>query len=140
MGGISSIVIPGSGEPNLDSTEANLNPNQDKKQRREAEVRSLMDKLQPNMITLDPADIGGIEDSSPEIRQQRLESLQEAANAKKGAMKKQKNKKRGRSKIQTKLRRKQQNVVDEQVMKLRESKKAEEEAKEEARQTEEGET
>lgn len=86
------------------------------------------------MITLDPADIGGIEDSSPDIRQQRLESLQEAANAKKGAPKKQKTKKRGRSKIQTKLRRKQQNVIDQQVVKLREAKEKEEkEAKEEAK-------
>ncbi|KAL3939413.1 MAG: hypothetical protein SGBAC_005855 [Bacillariaceae sp.] len=134
--GVSSLVIPGSGEPNLDTSEANLDPNQDRKQRREAEVRALLDKLQPHMITMDPSDIGGVEDSSPEIRQQRLESLEETANAKKADRKRQKTKKRGRSKIQTKLRRKQNNVVDQQVVKLRESRENEEkEAKEEARQS-----
>ncbi|CAJ1949179.1 unnamed protein product [Cylindrotheca closterium] len=135
--GVSSIVIPGSGEPNLDTTEANLDPNQDKKQRREAEVRALLDKLQPNMITMDPADIGGVEDSSPEIRQQRLESLEATANAKNDARKKkQKSKKRGRSKIQTKLRRKSQNIIDHQIVKQREQKEeVEKKAKEEARQS-----
>lgn len=122
--GISSIVIPGSAEPNLDTTEYNLNPFQDKRQRREAEVRALLDKLEPNMITLDPSEIGGIEESTPEIRQDRLKDMQEQANANKKA-KKQKTKKRGRSKIQTKLRRKQRNVVDEQVIKLREAREQE---------------
>jgi U3 small nucleolar RNA-associated protein 7 len=118
--GMSSIVIPGSGEANLDTTEYNLNPFQDKRQRREAEVRALLDKLEPNMITLDPNEIGAIEESNPEIRQERLKDMEEQANVGNKA-KKQKTKKRGRSKIQTKLRRKQRNVVDEQVLKLREA-------------------
>jgi U3 small nucleolar RNA-associated protein 7 len=126
--GISSIVIPGSGEPNLDTTEYNLNPFQDKKQRREAEIRALLDKLDPNMITLDPNQIGGMEDSIPEIRQQRLRDMQEEADAHNSRKpKKQKTKKRGRSKIQTQLRRKQANVVDHQVLKLREARDREKE-------------
>jgi len=124
--GIASIVIPGSGEPNLDTTEYNLNPFQDKKQRREAEVRALLDKLDHGMITLDPNDIGGMEESNPEIRAERLKDIEEKANAHKKP-KKQATKKRGRSKIQTQLRRKQRNVIDEQVAKLREAREKEKE-------------
>jgi U3 small nucleolar RNA-associated protein 7 len=122
--GISSIVIPGSGEPNLDSSEYDLNPFQDKRQRREAEVRALMDKLDPMMITLDPNEIGGMEESTPEVRQERLNDLQEAANAKK-KKKRDKINKRGRSKLQVKLRRRQRNVMDEQQMKLKEAREKE---------------
>lgn len=124
--GIASIVIPGSGEPNLDTTEYNLNPYQDKKQRREAEVRALLDKLEPGMITFDPNDIGGMEESTPEIRNERLKDAEEKANAHKKP-KKQATKKRGRSKIQTQLRRKQRNVIDGQVAKLREAREKEKE-------------
>jgi U3 small nucleolar RNA-associated protein 7 len=127
--GISSIVIPGSGEPNLDTSEYNMNPNQDKKQRREAEVRALLDKLDPNMITIDPELIGGMEESDPNRRLERLQDTQDQANAK-IKEKKEKTKKRGRSKIQTKLRRRQRNIVDGQVMKLREAREQEKIAKE----------
>lgn len=122
--GISSIVIPGSGEPNLDTTEYNLDPFQDKKQRREAEVRALLDKLDPNMITLDPSEVAGMEESSHEVRRERLKEKEDQVNAKKKP-KKEKNKKRGRSKIQTKLRRKQRNVVDEQIAKLKDAREDE---------------
>eukprot|EP00339_Tiarina_fusa_P026354 CAMPEP_0117004006 /NCGR_PEP_ID=MMETSP0472-20121206/5134_1 /TAXON_ID=693140 ORGANISM="Tiarina fusus, Strain LIS" /NCGR_SAMPLE_ID=MMETSP0472 /ASSEMBLY_ACC=CAM_ASM_000603 /LENGTH=580 /DNA_ID=CAMNT_0004704839 /DNA_START=85 /DNA_END=1827 /DNA_ORIENTATION=+ len=122
--GISSIVIPGSGEPHIDSTEYNLNPFQDRKQRREAEVRALLDKLDPNMITLDPDEIGGMEESTPEVREARLKDIEEEANAKRKP-KREKTNKRGRSKIQVKLRRRQRNVIDEQVLKLREAREKE---------------
>jgi len=139
--GISSIVIPGSGEPNLDTMEYNTNPHQDKTQRREAEVRALLDKLSPDMISLDPDVVGGIEVSDPHRRLERIRDLQEEANAKAAAQpaKKQKSKKRGRSKIQTKLRRKQKNVVDENTMKLREAREQEKAGKEKERKAERGE-
>ncbi|XP_057510172.1 probable U3 small nucleolar RNA-associated protein 7 isoform X1 [Actinidia eriantha] len=54
--GWSSILIPGSGEPNFDSWVAN--PFETSKQRREKEVKSLLDKLPPETIMLDPRKIG----------------------------------------------------------------------------------
>lgn len=131
--GISSIVIPGSGEPSLDTAEYNTNPMQDAKQRRETEVRALLDKLRPEMIALDADQVGGIEESDPHRRLERIHDLQEAANAKQKPVKKQKTKKRGRSKIQTKLRRKHRNVVDQNTIKLREALEKEKSARASAR-------
>ncbi|KAG9311189.1 WD40-repeat-containing domain protein [Chiua virens] len=56
--GLSSILVPGSGEPNFDSNEAD--PFEDKRRRQEREVRGLMDKIQPDMIALDPDFIGSL--------------------------------------------------------------------------------
>lgn len=56
--GWSSILIPGSGEPNFDTWVAN--PFETSKQRREKEVRSLLDKLPPETISLNPSKIGTV--------------------------------------------------------------------------------
>ncbi|KIY50221.1 BING4CT-domain-containing protein [Fistulina hepatica ATCC 64428] len=56
--GLSNLLVPGSGEPNFDSSEAD--PFETKKARREREVKGLLDKLQPDMITLDPEFVGSM--------------------------------------------------------------------------------
>merc|ERR1719436_1452758 len=57
-GGFGSIIVPGAGFANFDSFEAN--PFETKSQRREKEVRGLLEKLQPDSIMLDPTKIGNI--------------------------------------------------------------------------------
>ncbi|KAH8824713.1 BING4CT-domain-containing protein [Flagelloscypha sp. PMI_526] len=49
--GLSSILVPGSGEPNFDSTEAD--PFENAQARREREVKGLLDKIPASMISLD---------------------------------------------------------------------------------------
>ncbi len=73
-GGFSSLVVPGSGESNIDSFEAN--PYESKKQKRESTVRGLLEKLPADMITLDVNKIGMIDDASEEVKKkEKLEDM-----------------------------------------------------------------
>ena len=57
--GFSSIIVPGSGFGNFDTFENN--PYETKNQKRENEVRNLLEKIPYNMITLDPNSINRID-------------------------------------------------------------------------------
>lgn len=107
--GWSSILIPGSGEPNFDSWVAN--PYETPKQRREKEVRSLLDKLPPESIMLDPKKIGTVRPQRKKdkpTQKEREEEMEAAVAAVKS--KEFKKKTKGRNKPSKRAKKKQEIV------------------------------
>jgi U3 small nucleolar RNA-associated protein 7 len=122
-GGVSTILVPGAGEPNFDSLVAN--PYQTKKERREAEVAKLLDKLQPEMIVIDPDTVGQIRKAPLDVQKERQTKAMEARMALKSQREEKQDKKtrmKGKLKPSRKYRKKQQNVIDEKKMKHEERK------------------
>ncbi|KAK7279517.1 hypothetical protein RJT34_24570 [Clitoria ternatea] len=107
--GWSSILIPGAGEPNFDSWVAN--PFETSKQRREKEIRSLLDKLPPETIMLDPSKIGTVKPTRRDkaTKQEREAEMEAAVEAAKG--KKLKNKTKGRNKAGKRVQKKQEAIA-----------------------------
>jgi U3 small nucleolar RNA-associated protein 7 len=87
-----------------------VNPNASKKQRQDAEVKSLLTKLQPDMISLNPDFVGSIMPSSQatSVQTHRLEAKANSATGKVEL----KHKKRGKSSSMKRYLRKQSNVID----------------------------
>lgn len=68
--GISSLLVPGSGEPNFDSSEADVYESYSR--RREREVRGVLEKIRPELITMDTDILGKVnEDKGPETYAER---------------------------------------------------------------------
>nr|DAD28662.1 TPA_asm: hypothetical protein HUJ06_030130 [Nelumbo nucifera] len=108
--GVSSILVPGSGEPNFDSWVAN--PYETPKQRGEKEVHSLLDKLPPETIMLDPSKIGTVRPSRKKEKptsQEREAEMEAAIAAVKSLPMKKKTK--GRNKPSKREKKKQEGIV-----------------------------
>ena len=106
--GISSLIIPGSGEPNYDTME--LNPFQTKKQRQQTEVHSLLEKIQPDMITLNPHFVGSIDRAHADVIKEEAKREWEANHPTEKFVPKKKAK--GKSSSLRRYLRKQSNVID----------------------------
>jgi U3 small nucleolar RNA-associated protein 7 len=117
--GFSSIIVPGAGEANFDALE--LNPYENTKQRQEAEVKALLNKLQPGMISLDPNFVGSLDLASHEQKQREKDLDRKPEDL----IEKLKNRGRGRNSALRRVQRKKgsKNVIDEKKLRIEELRK-----------------
>ncbi|KAK6825653.1 hypothetical protein PG987_013147 [Apiospora arundinis] len=129
--GFSSIIVPGAGEANFDAME--VNPYETVKQRRETEVKGLLNKLQPEMIALDPNFIGNLDLRSDQQRREARDLDAKPVDIETDI----RNRARGKNSALNKYLRKQRtknNIIDEKRLKVDELWKQQQEQNQEKRQ------
>merc|ERR1740123_1157180 len=107
--GFQSIIVPGSGDPKFDTRE--VNPYATNKQLGTALVHKLLDKLQPEMIQLDPDFIGSVSKD----RRQFLKGEEEQG----PKVKEMNRKKKARRKYGSKLKRNKHNIRTQKEAKMK---------------------
>ncbi|RLV89709.1 U3 small nucleolar RNA-associated protein 7 [Spathaspora sp. JA1] len=112
--GFNSIIVPGSGEANYDALE--LNPYETAKQRQQQEVRSLLNKLSPDTISLDPNVIGTVDKRASSIRLKPGEIDQVTTGETKMDIRPEVKGKN--SALRSHLRKKKQNVIDQRKFRI----------------------
>lgn len=69
-----ALFLLGAGEPNFDALD--VNPYRSSKQRQEWEVKALLEKVQPDLIGLDPGLLGKVDKATFEQKhKERVEAL-----------------------------------------------------------------
>ena len=108
------MLVPGAGEPNFDALE--VNPYENAKQRQEAEVKSLLNKLQPEMISLNPNFVGNLDLASAKTRAEEKDLDRKPGEE----LAKLKNRGRGKNSALRKYLRKRgnRNIIDEKRLKV----------------------
>ncbi|CAL2040628.1 unnamed protein product [Caenorhabditis brenneri] len=71
--GFTSMLVPGAGDPNVDTLRSN--PYETKSQRKEREIKQLLDKLQPELITLNPDDINKVNEGLLELEEEERKKI-----------------------------------------------------------------
>jgi U3 small nucleolar RNA-associated protein 7 len=126
--GFSSLLIPGAGEANYDTFE--VNPFQTKKQRREHQVHQLLEKIQPDLITLNTNLVGQLDPRTRAEQEQDRQAQTAAAAAQLEAERRS----RGKNPALRAKRRKRANIRDAKSVAIEEQQAREKEWREEQKQ------
>lgn len=130
--GVASMIVPGAGEANYDAME--INPYESVKQRQEQEVRSLLNKLAPDTIALDPTFIGMVDKKARHVRlnQTQINDLeeQEKKDLEKSQFDARPDLKPEQSKLKKYLQKNKNNIMDARKMRAERNLRLEEERRE----------